>query len=128
MGLSKAFDCIPHDLLVAKLHAYGLSMDEITVTRIWKTENGIKIKDTESFFKILLSGVPQGSILGPILFNRFINDLLFFVVEEKPGNFPDYNTICAAESDLNELLRLLEKQSEGAIKWFSNNNMIVNPN
>ena len=34
MGLSKAFDCIPHDLLVAKLHAYGLSMDEITVTRI----------------------------------------------------------------------------------------------
>ena len=89
---------------------------------------GIKIKDTESFFKILLSGVRQGSILGPILFNRFINDLLFVVVEEKPGNFPDDNTICAAESDSNELLRLLEKQSEGAIKWFSNNNMIVNPN
>ena len=53
---------------------------------------------------------------------------MFFVVEEKPGNFPDDNTICAAESDSNELLRLLEKQSEGAIEWFSNNNMIVKPN
>ena len=84
---------------------------------------GMKINDTESLFKILLSGVPQG-----ILFNIFINDLLFFVIEENPGNFPDDNTICAAVSDLNEILRLLEKQSGGGIEWFSNNNMIVNPN
>ena len=127
--LSKAFDCIPHDLLVAKLHAYGLSMDAITFIYSYmkRRKQGVKINDTESLFKILLSGVPQGSILGPILFNIFINDLLFFINEAKLANFADDNTIYAAKRDLNELLRLLEKESEVAIKWFSDNNMIVNP-
>ena len=62
MDLSKAFDCIPHD----KLRAYGLSMDAITFIYLYmkKRKQGVKINDTESLFKILLSGVPQGSILG----------------------------------------------------------------
>ena len=129
MDLSKALDCIPHDLLVANLHAYGLSMDAITIIYSYmkRRKQGVKINDTESLFKTLLSGVPQGSILGPILFNIFINDLLFFINEAKLATFAGGNTIYAAKRDLNELLRLLEKESEVAIKWFSDNNMIVNP-
>ena len=129
MDLSKALYCIPHDLLVANLHAYGLSMDAITIIYSYmkRRKQGVKINDTESLFKILLSGVPQGSILGPILFNIFINDLLFFINEAKLATFAGDNTIYAAKRDLNELLRLLEKESEVAIKWFSDNNMIVNP-
>ena len=128
MDLSKALDCIPHDLLVANLHAYGLSMDAITIIYSYmkRRKQGVKINDTESLFKILLSGVPQGSILGPILFNIFINDLLFFINEAKLATFAGGNTIYAAKRDLNELLRLLEKESEVAIKWFSDNNMILN--
>ena len=61
------------------------------------------------------------------MFNIFINDLLFFINEAKLANFSDDNTICAAKRDLNELLRLLEKEREVAIKWFTNNKMIVNP-
>ena len=87
----------------------------------------LKINDTECLFKILLSGVLQGLILGPILFNIFINDLLFFISQVKLANFADDNTIYTAKSDLNELSRLLKKESEAAIKWFSDNNMIVNP-
>ena len=126
MDLSKAFDCIPHDLLMAKLYTFGLYMDAITFIYSYmkRRKQGVKINDTESLFKILLSGLPQGSILGPILFNIFINDLLFFT---KLANFADDNTIYAAKRDLNELLRLLKKESEVAIKWFSDNNMIVNP-
>ena len=59
------------------------------------------------------------------MLNIFINNLLFFINEAKLANFD--NTIYAAKRDLNELLRLLEKESEVAIKWFSDNNMIVNP-
>ena len=61
------------------------------------------------------------------MFNIFVNDLLLFINEAKLANFADDNTIYAAKRDLNELLRLLEKESEVAIKWFSDSNMIVNP-
>ena len=54
MYFSKGFDCIPHDLLVAKLHVYGLSMDAITFVYSYmkRRKQGVKIKDTESLFKI----------------------------------------------------------------------------
>ena len=81
VDLSKAFDCIPHDLHVAKLHAYGLPMDAINFTFSYmkRRKQGVKINDNESLFEILLSGVPQRSILDPILFNIFISDLLLFI-------------------------------------------------
>ena len=74
-----------------------------------------------------LSGVPQGSILGPILFNAFINDLILFINKAKLANFADDNTIYANSAEMETLLDLLEKESETAIHWFQQNQMIVNP-
>ena len=81
MDLSKAFDYIPHDLLAAKLHVGGLSKDAIIFVHLYlkRRKQGVKINDAESVFQILLSGIPQGSILGPILFNSLINDFIFFI-------------------------------------------------
>ena len=81
MDLSEAFDCIPHDLLAAKRHAYGLSEDGVTFLHSYlkRRKLGVNINDTEIVFQILLSVIPQGSILGLILFNILINDLFFFI-------------------------------------------------
>ena len=83
MDLSKAFDCIPHDLLTAKLHAYGFNKKALSFlySYLKPRKQSVKINDTESFFQILLSGVPQGSILGPIVFNLFIKMLKIFLLK-----------------------------------------------
>ena len=128
MDLSKAFVCIPHDLLVTKLHTYGLSNDAVTFiySYLKRRKQGVKINDTESIFQILLSGVPQGSILGPILFNIFINDLFLFINEVELANFADDNTIYTTKKNVEELIKVLEKESKSAIDWFEINNMTVN--
>ena len=81
MDLSKAFDCIPHDLLPARLRAYGLSGDVVTFVHssLKCRKQRVKLNDTESVFQTLLSGIPQGSMLGPILFNILVNDFIFFI-------------------------------------------------
>ena len=128
MDLSKAFDCIPHDLLVAKLHAYGLSEDTVTFiySYLKRRKQGVKMNNAESLFQILLSGIPQGSILGPILFNIFINDLFLFLEDVDLANFTDDNTIYTANKNIEVLIKLLERESKSAIDWFKMNDMIVN--
>ena len=129
MDLSKAFDCIPHDLLVVKLHAYGLTEEAVTFiySYLKRRKQGVKINNTESVFQILLSGVPQGSILGPILFNIFINDLFLFLKDVDLANFANDNTIYTANKSIEKLLEVLERESKSAIDWFKINDMIVNP-
>ena len=80
MDMSKVFDSILHDLLIAKMHAYGFSKNSIVFFYLYlkRRKENIRINDTHSIFQILLSGLPQGSILGPILFNMIMNDLLLW--------------------------------------------------
>ena len=129
MDLSKAFDSILHDRLIAKMDACGFSKNSLVFfySYLKRRKQNVRINNAHGIFQILLSGVPQESTLGPILFNIFINYLFPRISNFELINFADDNTIIAAENTTEELISTLEKESQVAIGWFVSNKMIVNP-
>ena len=129
MDLSKAFDSLPHDLLIAKLHAYGFSYNALALLLSYLSGRTqcMKNNNTFSLFKLILSGVPQGSMLGPILFNIFINDLYMLLNSNNLFNFAVDNTISAFSETVEGLINILQTETEKSFDWMENNDMIVNP-
>ena len=127
--LSKAFDCIAHNLLIAKLEAYGFSDTALRYiySYLSNRKQCVRINNTFSNYQKIISGVHQGSILGPIFFNLSINDLFFFVSDVSLHNFADDNTLSAFAETILELIEILQSGSEIVFDWFKNNKMIVNP-
>ena len=129
MDLSKAFGCIPHDMLIAKLSAYGLNgnASKYIYTYLKNRKQFVRVNNVCSDFKYITSGVPQGSIVGPILFNAFLNDFFFCIRKASVHNFADDNTLSSFAKSVTLLLEILMTESQNAIKCFSENKMIVNP-
>ena len=130
MDLSKVFDFIPHDLLIAKLSAYGFdkTAPKYIYSYLRKRQQCVRISYIYNGFKELISGVPQGSIAGTILLNTFLNDFFYDTENASVHNFADNNTLSCLVKTVKNLINVLKEESEVAINWFSNNKIIVNPN
>ena len=128
MDLSKAFDTIDHELLIAKLYAYGFSKKSLKLIFSYLSDRWQRTKINSEFstWSKLLQGVPQGSILGPLLFNIYINDLFFFITETDLCNYADDTTLYAADMSLDNMMNRLEYEIETSVTWFRNNYMKLN--
>ena len=118
--LSKAFDCLNHELLIAKMEAYGFNQDSLMYIYSYLSDRRqrTKINNTFSSWADIKSGVPQGSILGPLLFNIYLNDIFFFLNGTWLANYADDNNLYTIEKDTVSLLNTLEGEGELLTNWF----------
>ena len=129
MDLSKAFDCIPHDLVIAKLAAYGFIKKMICYiySYLKSRKQCVSVNNINSTLEEIISGVPQDSIVGPILFNIFFNDFFYFILVASAHTFADDDNLSSFAKTIENLISILESESEIVINCFKDNHMIVNP-
>ena len=126
--LSKAFDCLNHDLLIAKLYAYGFDKSALNFIYDYLKERKqrTKVNGAYSSWQELKFGVPQGYILGPLLFNIFINDMFYFIKDTNIANYADDSTLYTVERNMEDLLNTLENETSSILNWFRMNEMKPN--
>ena len=126
--LSKAFDCLSHELIIAKLNAYGFSLSALKLMQSYLSERKqrTEINQAYSSWEEILFGVPQRSILGPILFNIFLSDLFLVVQNVDFASYADENTIYDAGDSIHEVIFSLQESSKKLIEWFTDNQMKTN--
>ena len=109
--LSKAFDCVTNDLLIAKLHVLNFDMNALNLIFDYLTERKQRVKINSSFSSYLdiFQGVPQESILGLLLFNLFLCDLFLFVEEADIMSYADDNTPYVCSENIDVTLEKLEE-------------------
>ena len=110
---SKAFDCLHHGLLIAKLGAYGVDVKSFKLIQKYLSnrKQRIKVGNAYSSWKRILYGVPQGSILGSLIFNIFLCDLLYFPEGVTVASYVDDTTPYSVNKTNDLVIKEIERFS-----------------
>ena len=129
MDLTKAYDCLRHDLSIAKLEAYGLRNGSLNFLLDYLTfrKQRTKVGSAYSKWSKIRRGIPQGSILGPLLFNIFINDIFMIIEQSDICNFADDNTLYSCGKSLTDIKENLVSDTKSILNWFRLNSLKANP-
>ena len=121
--LSKAFDCLDHELLIAKLNAYGFSLTALKLGHNYLSnrKQRTKINSTYSSLLEIIFGIPQGSILGPLLFNIFLIEIFFIIEDTDIASFANDNTPYVIADNIDGVIKPLEEPQ----KFYLNGSMIT---
>ena len=129
MDLSKAFDTLNHDLLIAKFEPYGFSVNSLSYIHSYlnKRLQKTNVNNNYSLWKEIFTGVPQGSILGLLLFNIYSNDIFLFVDEAFLSNYADDTALYSIHKNHISNQSVLKRNFICLQKWFYENYMVLNP-
>ena len=120
--LPKSFDCLDHELLISKVNAYGFTLPALRLIHDFLSQRKQRTRVNNSYSKWLavMFGIPQGSILGPLLLNNFLADLLLIYSDTDIANFADDNTAYISAKNV-DVIEFLEWGSVSLFWWFENN-------
>ena len=129
MDISKAFDTLNHDLLIAKLEAYGFSANSLNYIQSYLRNRlqRTNVNNNFSLWKDIFAGAPQGSILGPLIFNIYINDMFLFPDNVCLSSYADDTTLYSTGENHNTNRNILNNFFLSLQKWFYGNYMVLNP-
>ena len=127
--LSKAFDCISHELLIAKLNAYGFDLNSLNFILVCFTNRKQKTKTGSSFsdFLNIIFSVPQDGILRPVLFIIYVCDLFMEYNAIEFASYADDTIPYTYGQSFDEIIEKLEIDMSNICEWFHHNSFKANP-
>ena len=128
IDLKKAFDTVDHSILIEKLYHYGIrgTANKWICSYLMNRYQYVTINGTNSDYMNVLCGVPQGSILGPILFILYINDMCNVSTLLKPILFADDTNLFYSGKDIDELCSVVSIELDKLCVWFQVNKLSLN--